>query len=99
MQTLHVCGDWAATDDAVLDMSTDAVWVQGRAARKRISALQARRLRSSMPTVRCHRCQLSGTWMRRACIGWQDPCWLCWPLPVHADCMVEHAVKLCAPSP
>ena len=41
--TLHVCGDWAATDDAVLDMSTDAVWVQGRAARKRISALQARR--------------------------------------------------------
>ena len=40
MQTLHVCGDWAATDDAVLDMSTDLVWVQGRAAHKRISALQ-----------------------------------------------------------
>ncbi|KAK9826136.1 hypothetical protein WJX81_007979 [Elliptochloris bilobata] len=40
VQTLHVCGDWAATDDAVLDMDTDLVWVQGRALRKRISALQ-----------------------------------------------------------
>lgn len=40
VQTLHVCGDWAVTDDAVLDMSTDRVWVQGRAPRKRISALQ-----------------------------------------------------------
>ena len=40
VQTLHVCGDWGASEDAVLDMHTPRVWVQGRAAHKRISALQ-----------------------------------------------------------
>ena len=56
VQTLHVCGDWAATDDAVLDMSTDAVWVQGRAARKRISTLQARRACCGMQAMLCRWC-------------------------------------------
>ena len=44
--TLQVCGDWAQQgangQDAVLEMATERVWVQGRASQKRLIALQVR---------------------------------------------------------
>ena len=40
--TLQICGEWgSANDDATLEMSTDRVWMQGRAPQKRLTALQA----------------------------------------------------------
>ena len=41
--TLQICGDWAqqgSGQDAVLEMATERVWVQGRASQKRLMALQ-----------------------------------------------------------
>ncbi|CAL5220304.1 g2292 [Coccomyxa viridis] len=39
--TLQICGEWgSANDDATLEMSTDRVWMQGRAPQKRLTALQ-----------------------------------------------------------
>ncbi|CAL8470645.1 g10187 [Coccomyxa elongata] len=39
--TLQICGEWRAeNEDAALEMSTQRVWVQGRAPQKRLSALQ-----------------------------------------------------------
>lgn len=39
--TLQICGEWRAeNEDATLEMSTQRVWVQGRAPQKRLSALQ-----------------------------------------------------------
>jgi len=40
--TLQICGEWGSgNDDATLEMSTDRVWMQGRAPQKRLTALQA----------------------------------------------------------
>lgn len=40
--TLQICGEWgSANDDATLEMSTQRVWMQGRAPQKRLTALQA----------------------------------------------------------
>ena len=41
--TLQICGEWGSgNDDATLEMSTDSVWMQGRAPQKRLTALQVR---------------------------------------------------------
>ena len=41
--TLQICGEWQGEkQEAMLEMSTERVWVQGRAPQKRLAALQAR---------------------------------------------------------
>ena len=46
MTTLQTCGEWASggneSDDATLELSTDRMWMQGRAPQKRLTLLQAR---------------------------------------------------------
>lgn len=46
--TLQISGDWGAgngeDNDATLELSTDCIWMQGRAPQKRLSLLQARLL-------------------------------------------------------
>ena len=41
--TLQICGEWQGEkEEAMLEMATERVWVQGRAPQKRLAALQVR---------------------------------------------------------
>ena len=65
--TLQICGEWgSANDDATLEMSTDRVWMQGRAPQKRLTALQASQ---ALSTSASGRAQTKAALVLRGCSG------------------------------
>lgn len=65
--TLQICGEWgSANDDATLEMSTDRVWMQGRAPQKRLTALQASK---ALSTSASGRAQTKAALVLRGCCG------------------------------
>ena len=61
MATLQICGEWGSgNDDATLEMSTERVWVQGRAPQKRLTALQARNATPAACITAHHTCHAAG---------------------------------------
>ena len=63
MTTLQICGEWGSgNDDATLEMSTERVWMQGRAPQKRLTALQARNATPAACVTAHHTCHAAGKW-------------------------------------